>query len=249
MLEVRGLRAGYGGEPVLHDVDLSVARGSILVLLGPNGTGKSTTLKAIAGTVTPMAGSIRLDGVELAGHRPADIARCGLYLLPEGRALFRSLSVAENLRLASARPEREEADDVERALARFPRLRERWQQQAGTLSGGEQQMVALARAMVAEPRVLLLDEPSLGLAPVVIDEVFAAVAAFAAEGAAVLLVEQYASRALAVADEAAVLRQGRVVAAGPAASMNAGELADLYLGADSADPKRSKTTISRGARR
>jgi branched-chain amino acid transport system ATP-binding protein len=230
LLDVRGLRAGYGRGEVLHGVDLALEPGRLVAVLGPNGAGKSTLLGAIAGHVRVRAGAVALDGVDLAGCAPEVIARCGLYLLPEGRAAFPTLTVTENLRLASGAPEATLAPRIDAAFDLFPRLAERRPQVAGTMSGGEQRMLALARAFVAEPRVLLLDEPSLGLAPRIVDEVFAAITAFRAEGMSVVLVEQYVHRALAVADDTVVLASGRVAWAGPAGELDERALAERYLG-------------------
>jgi branched-chain amino acid transport system ATP-binding protein len=230
LLVVDGVHAGYGSGDVLHGVDLVLHDGGVVALLGPNGAGKSTVLRAIAGFVRPRRGSVRLDGLPLDGHDPATIARCGVYLVPERRAVFPNLTVADNLRLATAAPERRWSDHLEAALELFPRLTERRTQVARTLSGGEQQMLALARAFAARPRLLLLDEPSLGLAPKVVDEVFLAIRRFLEEQIAVVLVEQYAQRAIDVADEVSVLRQGEVAWAGPAAAVDLDELAAGYLG-------------------
>jgi branched-chain amino acid transport system ATP-binding protein len=230
LLAVDGLRTGYGADgDVLHGIGLTLHHGGVLALLGPNGAGKSTLLRSIAGFVRPRAGSIRLEGLPIDGHDPATIARCGLYLVPERRAVFPNLSVADNLRLSTAAPERRWHDDLQAALELFPRLEERRHQLAGTLSGGEQQMLALARAFAARPRLLLLDEPSLGLAPKVVDEVFAAVRRFMAEQIAVILVEQYVERALEVADDVIVLRHGSVDWSGPAAAADLDALAERYL--------------------
>jgi len=230
LLEVDGVRAGYGQGDVLHGVHLAVDEGSLVALLGPNGAGKSTLLKTIAGLVPVSDGHITFSGRELGGHRPAAIARCGVYLVPEGRAVFPSLTVAENLRLASGRPQRLSGDQVDRSLDVFPSLRQRLAQAAGTLSGGEQQMLALARALIARPLLLLLDEPSLGLAPLVIDQVFEAIGRFLTEGIAIVLVEQYVRRAIDLADGAVVLTQGRVQFDGPAAALTDDQLTRLYLG-------------------
>jgi branched-chain amino acid transport system ATP-binding protein len=231
LLVVERVAAGYGAGDVLHGVDLAVHDGGVVALLGPNGAGKSTLLRTIAGFVRPRAGSIRLAGLPIDGHEPSTIARCGLYLVPERRAVFPNLSVADNLRLATAAPERRWADDLQEALELFPRLVERRDQLARTMSGGEQQMLALARAFAARPRLLLLDEPSLGLAPKVVDEVFAAIRRFMAERIAVVLVEQYVERALDLADEVTVLRGGQVAWAGPAAAVDLDLVAEGYLGA------------------
>jgi branched-chain amino acid transport system ATP-binding protein len=232
LLAVEGIRAGYGADgDVLHGVDLTVHDGGVVALLGPNGAGKSTLLRTIAGFVTPRSGSIRLAGLAIDGHDPAGIARCGLYLVPERRAVFPNLTVADNLRLATAAPEAQWRDALQAAVELFPRLAERRDQVAGTLSGGEQQMLALARAFAARPRLLLLDEPSLGLAPKVVDEVFEAIRRFMAEHIAVILVEQYVERAIEVADEVVVLRHGQVDWAGPAAAVDLDQIAEGYLGA------------------
>jgi len=231
LLVVEGLRAGYDADgDVLHGVDLTVHDGGVLALLGPNGAGKSTLLRTIAGLVAPRAGAVRLRGKPLDGHDPATIARCGLYLVPERRAVFPNLTVADNLRLATAAPERQWTDDLQAALDLFPRLTERRGQVAGTLSGGEQQMLALARAFAARPLLLLLDEPSLGLAPKVVDEVFETIRRFMAERIAVILVEQYVERALEVADDVVVLGHGAVSWSGPAAAADVDALAARYLG-------------------
>jgi branched-chain amino acid transport system ATP-binding protein len=229
-LSVRGLRAGYGQGEVLHGVDLDVGAGELVAVLGPNGAGKSTLLKVLAGHLRPRTGAVAVEGVDLAGAPPELIARCGVYLLPEGRAVFPSLTVAENLRLSSGAPEPSLAGRIADVLDVFPQLAARQGQAAGTMSGGEQRMLALARALVADPRVLLLDEPSLGLAPKVVDEVFGAVARFRALGTSVVLVEQYVHRALAVADRAVVLASGRVAWSGPAADLDEADLARRYLG-------------------
>ncbi|MDQ2650136.1 MAG: ABC transporter ATP-binding protein [Actinomycetota bacterium] len=233
LLEIAGLRVGYGDDgDVLHGVDLALHhadRGRLLALLGPNGAGKSTLLRTVAGFLRPRAGTVRLEGLPIDGHDPSTIARCGVYLVPERRAVFPNLSVADNLRLATAAPERRWHDDLQAALELFPRLVERRSQLAGTMSGGEQQMLALARAFAARPRLLLLDEPSLGLAPKVVDEVFRVIDRFLAEGIAVVLVEQYVERALQVADDVVVLRHGTVDWSGPAEEANVEQLAERYL--------------------
>jgi branched-chain amino acid transport system ATP-binding protein len=230
LLVVEGVRAGYAAEgDVLHGVDLTLHDGGVVALLGPNGAGKSTLLRTIAGFLRPRSGSIRLAGLPVDGHDASTLARCGLYLVPERRAVFPNLTVADNLRLATAAPERRWHDDLQAALELFPRLVERKAQLARTMSGGEQQMLALARAFAARPRVLLLDEPSLGLAPKVVDEVFGAIGRFVEERIAVLLVEQYVERALEVADDVVVMRHGAVDWAGAAAAADLDALAERYL--------------------
>jgi len=244
LLAVQGVSAGYGLGDVITDIDLVVDAGELVAVLGPNGAGKSTLLKVLAGFVEPRRGAIRLRGVDVAGAAPSDIARCGVYLLPEGRAVFPSLTVRENLRVATARPVSRAgaAEWRDAAFAAFPRLGERESQLAGTLSGGEQRMLALARAFTANPLLLLLDEPSLGLAPLVVDEVFAGIERFRAAGTAVVLVEQYVHRSLATADRAVVLDRGTVAFSGAASAVDADELAARYLG--QAPRKRRRTRRS-----
>ena len=219
LLRVRGLRAGYAGIPVIFGIDLEVGAGEIVAVLGANGAGKTTTLRAVSGLVRPLAGEILFDDRRIAG-RPADmIARAGLVHVPEGRGLFRSLTVEESLGLAAAAARIPRGDIpalVSEVYEIFPRLRERSGQAAGTLSGGEQQMLALARGMVARPKLLLIDEMSQGLAPTVVAGLFDLVARFPERGTSVLLVEQFVSRALALASRAYVLEKGLVTYAGEA---------------------------------
>jgi len=213
-LEVAALRAGYGRLEVLHGVDLALPAKGLVALLGPNGAGKSTLMRVVSGRTAATAGSIRLRGVDVTGAPAERLARSGLCSVPEGRGVFPNLTVAENLRMWTHRPgvRREQVEQT--AYARFPALARRRRQLAGTLSGGEQQMLAMSRALTTSPDVLLLDEISMGLAPVVAAEVFALVAAVAAEGTPVLLVEQFARTALEVADHVVVLTGGRVRASG-----------------------------------
>jgi len=236
-LGVGALVAGYGAEPVLHGIDLRVRRGEAVALLGANGAGKSTLMKAIAGLHRPVRGGIHLDGVALHGLGAEQVVARGVVLVPEGRQVFPELSVLDNIRLgAFLRPEDREAR-VEEQLERFPRLRERLHQRAGLLSGGEQQMLAIARALMSRPQVLLLDEPSLGLAPKVIAELFAALDRLRREGLTLLLVDQMAGLALALADRAYVMEGGRIVAQGTAAEIAAdGALAAAYLGEQAVAP-------------
>ncbi|MEC5386628.1 branched-chain amino acid ABC transporter ATP-binding protein/permease [Uliginosibacterium sp. H3] len=231
LLGVGGLTTGYGAEPVLHAVDLQVREGEMVALLGANGAGKSTLMRSLCGLHRPLQGGIHLAGVELAGLRAEQIVSQGLVLVPEGRQVFPELSVLDNIRLgAFLHPEGRE-QRVEEMLTRFPRLRERLHQRAGLLSGGEQQMLAIARALMSKPRVLLLDEPSLGLAPKIIEELFAALDRLRSENMTLLLVDQMAALALALADRAYVLESGRVVARGTAAEIAADPaLAQAYLG-------------------
>ncbi|WP_019634600.1 ABC transporter ATP-binding protein [Actinomadura atramentaria] len=228
VLELTGVRAGYGRIEVLHGVDLDVPEGSLTALLGPNGAGKSTLLKTVAGLVRATSGHVHLSGVHVNGAAPGALARAGLVTVPEGRAVFPNLTVEENLRLMTYGGRREAAVR-ETAFGRFPRLAERRRSLAGSLSGGEQQMLALTRALVADPVVLLVDELSMGLAPMVVAELYDVLAGLADDGVTVLAVEQFAATVLAVADHAAVLVHGRIAAAGPPRRIGA-DLAELYLG-------------------
>jgi len=232
LLEVRDLTAAYGRMAVLHGVSLQVARGEMAVIIGANGAGKSTTLRAVAGLVAATRGEIRWEGRELVGRPAHRIARDGIALVPEGRLIFPDQSVLDNLRLgAYGRRGGGVAEDIERQLDRFPILRARRRQPAGTLSGGEQQMLAIARSLMARPRLLLLDEPSLGLAPRLVDEVFAALARLREEGLTLVVVEQLAEAALAIADRGYVLERGRIVLAAPARELLRDErVARAYLG-------------------
>jgi branched-chain amino acid transport system ATP-binding protein len=220
MLRVAAVEAGYGVVPVLRGATLDVARGELVTLVGPNGSGKSTLLRTLTGLLVPRAGRIELDGVPLGGLAPEAIVRHGVAMVPEGRELFGSLSVRDNLALGAwatpaAGRRRRIADDLERVLALFPALRPRLEQPAATLSGGEQQMVALGRALMARPRLLLLDEPSVGLAPLVVRTIFEVLARLRAEGLTMLLVEQNARAAFRIADRGyALVPGGRVVTAG-----------------------------------
>jgi branched-chain amino acid transport system ATP-binding protein len=228
-LEVTGLVAGYDGAPVVQGVNLTVAPGEVVALFGANGAGKTTTLSAIAGLVEVTAGDVRLGGDPIVGVDAGHLARRGLALVPEDRCLFTQLSVAENLRLAARR----HGGDVALAYERFPALDKLRKRLTGVLSGGEQQMVAIARALVMRPRVLLIDELSLGLAPLIVQDLLGAVRALATEGdVAVLLVEQHVHLALNAIDRGYVLRNGRVVLSGTADELRAGDdlLAASYLG-------------------
>jgi len=232
VLGLRRVHAAYGQIEVLHGVDLAVQTGSVLALLGPNGAGKSTTLRVASGQMEPTRGCFHLLGRHANGMRPDALARAGLCTLPEGRGVFPNLTVTENLRLMTyAGPSRAHVE--EQAFGRFPRLAERRHQVAGTLSGGEQQMLAMARTLSVEPAVLLLDEISMGLAPMIVAELYQLVAQIAAEGVAVILAEQFAVTALGVATDVAVMVQGRIVAAGKPADLP-DDLADAYLGGTAA---------------
>ena len=225
MLSVRDLHAGYGGKTVVHGVSLDVPRGEIVTVLGANGAGKSTLLKAIVGLLRRSTGTVELDGRPLPNETPDRALGAGVSLVAEQRELFLSLSVADNLRLGGyQRRGAPDLDaDMERLLDTFPVLRKRAGQPARTLSGGEQQMLAIARALMAKPAILLLDEPSLGLAPKIVDEIFAIIAAVAAAGTGVLLVEQNAAMALDDAQHGMVLELGEVTLAGPRDSLRQSE--------------------------
>jgi branched-chain amino acid transport system ATP-binding protein len=216
MLAIDDLRVTYGRVPALHGISLHVEEGEAVTLVGPNGAGKTTTLSAVFGLVSPAGGTIRFEGESLVGLRPDRLVRKGLALVPEGRHIFGTLTVAENLQLGTTpRADRAaSAKDVERVLARFPALKQYYETSAATLSGGEQQQLAIGRALLSRPRLLLLDEPSLGLAPVVIDIVFETLEELRNEGVTILLVEQNAARAIEFADRAYILRSGLVAHSG-----------------------------------
>ncbi len=233
LLDVAGLRAGYGDVPVLRGIDLSIAAGSITALIGANGAGKTTLLRAISGIIPADAGTIHYDGQNIVGMPAHEIVRAGLVQVPEGRRLFPEMTVHENLLVGSSSPaaRRQRDQNLAMVLELFPRVRERKAQLAGTLSGGEQQMVAIARALMASPRLLLLDETSLGLAPIVVDEIFVAVRRLAKQGLTILVVEQNTALALEVADHGYVLEQGHFAIQGAASSlMSEPRVRQAYLG-------------------
>jgi branched-chain amino acid transport system ATP-binding protein len=213
-IELLDVRAGYGRIEVLHGVSFAVPTGCVFALLGPNGGGKSTTLQVISGNIRPTAGCVHIAGVHVNGGRPDALARAGVSRIPEGRGIFPNLTVEENLRMWTYAAGLSTREVQDRAFTRFPRLAERRGQRAGTLSGGEQQMLAMSRALVAEPAVLLLDEISMGLAPIIVAELYELVRALAEEGITILLVEQFANTALKVSDFAAVMANGRITAVG-----------------------------------
>lgn len=220
LLEVRGLRAGYGAIEILRGVDLAVSAGEIVALLGSNGAGKSTLNNNVSGIFRPFGGTIRFDGRDIAGEASRRIVESGLIQVPEGRRVFPNLSVRDNLELGSYRRGRAARQkNLDHVVAIFPRLRERWTQAAGTLSGGEQQMLAIARALMSRPRLLLLDEPSLGLAPLVVKEIFGVIRTLKSRGVTILLVEQMATQALAVAERAYVLETGTITLQGTGAEL------------------------------
>ncbi|SFJ40366.1 amino acid/amide ABC transporter ATP-binding protein 2, HAAT family [Bosea sp. OK403] len=237
MLQVQNLVAGYGKVQVLHQLSISVPKGQLVTLIGSNGAGKTTTLRAISGMIKPDAGEILLAGRNIAGMASHEITRLGMAHSPEGRRVFPALSVDDNLelgafpRLTGARPKGDVEHDRQRMFELFPRLRERRAQLAGTLSGGEQQMLAMARALMLGPEVLLLDEPSMGLAPRLVEEVFATIARLKAAKITMLLVEQFAAAALDVADYGYVLENGRLASSGEATSLkNDPAVRAAYLG-------------------
>jgi branched-chain amino acid transport system ATP-binding protein len=232
LLEVRDLVATYGAVEALRGVSFTVPHGAVVALIGANGAGKSTTLNAISGLLSPRAGAILLDGADIAGLRADRVVSRGIVQVPEGRQVVAPLTVDENLRLgATQRHDGEIGSDLTNVYARFPRLAERREQRAGLLSGGEQQMLAIGRALMARPRLLMLDEPSLGLSPLISKDVFAIIAALKAQGKTILLVEQNARLALKVSDYAYVLEGGRVSQHGPAAELaHDHRVLDAYLG-------------------
>jgi len=223
-LAVTGLRAGYGAAPVLHDLSLALTAGEIVAIVGANGAGKTTLLKTLAGVLRPWGGRIALDGRQIGGLPSYRVARRGLVLVPEGRGIFGDQTVRDNLLLgALARAEGREAGavdrDLDKVLRLFPALRDRLDGLAGGLSGGQQQMLALGRGLMARPRILLLDEPSLGLSPIFVRQIFEAIGALRGEGLTILLVEQMAGQALALADRAYVLEGGRITLEGTATAV------------------------------
>lgn len=233
LLTVEALHAGYGASEVLHGVSLTVAEREIVCLLGSNGAGKTTTIRAIAGQVRPSGGRVSLDSRDTTVLAPSDIVGLGLATVPEGRCIFPSLTVRENLRMGaySRRRAFREQGELDEVFAMFPRLKERQGQAGGTLSGGEQQMLAIGRALMARPRVLLLDEPSMGLAPILVEQVFQTIANLSQAGITILLVEQNAEAALAIASRGYVLERGRIVLQGAAAELHDNEhVRSAYLG-------------------
>jgi branched-chain amino acid transport system ATP-binding protein len=228
MLELRGIEAGYGGHTVLRDVSLTVEAGTVVAVLGPNGAGKTTLLRVASGLLRPSAGTVVLDGEDVTRARPYARARRGLCHIPEGRGIYPTLTVRENLVLHSRKGE--EAAALDRATSAFPVLGEKLRQPAGQLSGGQQQMLSLVRAYLASPKLVLVDEASMGLAPVVVDQIFTFLAGIAAAGTALLLVEQYVSRALALAGRVYLLSKGGVVFSGTPAEIG-DDIFAHYLGA------------------
>ncbi|MEA2860673.1 MAG: branched-chain amino acid transport system ATP-binding protein [Methylobacteriaceae bacterium] len=233
LLDVRGLVLGYGRTDAVKGIDLSVEAGRVVTLIGANGAGKTTTLRGLSGLLRPRAGSIRLAGNDISSLAANRIARLGIVQVPEGRQVFANMTIDENLRMGAylLSDRAEEARRREHVLARFPRLAERHTQSAGLLSGGEQQMLAIGRAMMADPKLLLLDEPSMGLAPRFVEEIFRIISEFKAEQRTILLVEQNARAALEIADQAYVLESGRITLSGAAAQVaNDPSVVAAYLG-------------------
>jgi len=232
LLDVRGLRGGYGRADVLRGVDLQVNHGEIVALLGSNGAGKTTLNSIVCGLVPASGGRVQFDGADLTNRHYRDVVKAGLIQVPEGRRIFPNLSVRENLELgAFARARERRATNLERVFAVFPRLAERMAQRAGTMSGGEQQMLAIGRGLMAEPRLLILDEPSLGLSPLLVESLFALIGRLHTEGLSVLLVEQNVAQSLAIAQRAVVLENGLQRFAGtPQELLASSELKRAYLG-------------------
>jgi branched-chain amino acid transport system ATP-binding protein len=228
LLELRGVRAAYGRIEVVHGIDLVVPSGSVVAILGPNGAGKSTTLKVTCGLLPPTAGDVFVAGRRVNGATPDELARAGLCLVPEGKGIFPNLTVRENLRMSTYTGTSLKAIE-EITYSRFPRLGERRAQMAGTLSGGEQQMLAMSRGLATDPALLLLDELSMGLAPIIIEELYEVVAHVASQGVSILVVEQFAQTVLGVADQAVVMVHGEIVSVGAPADL-AAELSQAYLG-------------------
>jgi len=233
MIELRGVTAGYGRVTALRDIDLALLPGSVAALLGPNGAGKTTLLRTLAGLVRPAAGSVHVCGEDVTRAPVHARVRKGLCLIPEGRGIFPSLTVRENLRLqVPSWAEGGEEDAIQRALDAFPALAPRLGDRAGRLSGGQQQMVALSRCFVSRPSVVVLDEVSMGLAPRVIDEIFAALRRLADEGTALLVVEQYVTRALAISDAVHLINRGRLTFSGRPEEVDEEQVVAGYLGTD-----------------
>jgi branched-chain amino acid transport system ATP-binding protein len=234
MLEVDGIQVQYGRITAVRDASFRVDKGEIVTLVGPNGAGKSSTMMAIAGALTPGQGTIRLDGQPIIGKSPETIARLGLSFVPEGRHVFSQLTVNENIRLGSdMRKDRENVEpDFERVVGYFPFLRERLGAPAGKLSGGEQQQLVIARALMTRPRIILIDEPSLGLGPIIVDRVYEILGTLRQQGITLVVVEQSTHRALENADRVYVMRSGRIVLHGPSKDLTDKELERAYFGFD-----------------
>lgn len=237
MLEVDNLHVRYGPIPAVRGVSVSVGKGEIVCVVGPNGAGKSTTLQAIAGNLTPAEGTVRLDGLSIVGEAPEKIARMGISLVPEGRHVFTQLTVEENIRLGSQmRKDRDQIEsDFERILTYFSFLRERLSTPGGKLSGGEQQQLVIARALMTKPKIILLDEPALGLGPILVDTVYGILQTLRSDGITLLVVEQSTHRALENADRIYVLRSGQITLHGRSNDLTDEELEQAYFGYDRVD--------------
>ncbi len=232
MLKVTGLKVAYGGIQAVKGVGFEVHQGELVSLIGANGAGKTTTLKAVTGTQAVADGDIQFMGKSIKGQGPWDLVRQGLVMVPEGRGTFTRMTITENLQMGAFIRDDDEIDaDIEKVFARFPRLKERRAQLAGTMSGGEQQMLAMGRALMARPKVLLLDEPSMGLSPIMVDKIFETIAEVHAGGTTVLLVEQNASRALGLANRGYVMESGEITMSGEAKMLlNDPRVRAAYLG-------------------
>ncbi|MFM8575590.1 MAG: ABC transporter ATP-binding protein [Limnohabitans sp.] len=233
LLKVKGLKVAYGGIQAVKGVDMEVREGELVTLIGSNGAGKTTTMKAITGTLAPQDGDIEYLGRSIQGQGPWDLVKQGLAMVPEGRGVFTRMTITENLQMGAylRSDDAAIADDMEKMFHTFPRLRERKDQLAGTMSGGEQQMLAMARALMSRPRVLLLDEPSMGLSPIMVDKIFEVVKDVYSQGMTVVLVEQNASRALAMADRGYVMDSGLITMNGPGQELLADpKVRAAYLG-------------------
>ncbi|MCW2495165.1 ABC transporter ATP-binding protein [Jatrophihabitans sp.] len=242
VLELESVSASYGQTPVLRELNLSVSPGTVVALLGPNGIGKTTTLRVAAGLLSPDRGRVMVGGQDLTRLAPNKRAAAGLCLIPEGRGIFRGLTVAENLRLHAPKG-MDSGAATEIAVDAFPVLGKRLSQLAGKMSGGEQQMLALARAYVCQPKVVLLDEVSMGLSPLLVDQVFDAIKRLAAAGIALLIVEQYVNRAMAIADKVVLLGKGEIAFVGPPSDLDQDRLVEHYLGSDKPQPLEEAVLI------
>jgi len=241
-LELRSVSAGYGASAVLHDISITVPRSSVVALLGPNGAGKTTTLRVAAGLLRPGRGTVLIGGREAGRSAPYRRARQGVCLIPEGRGIFRSLTVRENLELLI--PPWRKDKSIDPAVEAFPILGQRLGQAAGLLSGGQQLQLALARAFLAAPDVVLLDEVSMGLAPVIVDQIFESLKLLASTGVALVLVEQYVSRALEMADTAYLMARGAIAWSGPAATLDTDAITRAYLGHTDEVPVAASSTLT-----
>jgi branched-chain amino acid transport system ATP-binding protein len=239
LLELSNVTAGYARTTVLRSVDIAVDRGRVVALLGANGAGKTTLLRVASGLLTPSAGTVALAGSDVTSKSTHARARAGLCLIPEGRGIFRNLTVRENLRLQV--PPWKKNDDIGQALEAFPKLGDRLEQIAGTLSGGEQQMLALSRCFLADPSIVLLDEVSMGLAPRAVEEIFASLTRLTEMGISLLLVEQYVDRALDMADAVYLLDRGRIAFAGRPDELDRGAVLEGYLGSNGSNPSPDQT--------